>query len=232
MKADESTPGGGRAFPETTMGFAGGLARPGTPDWTRSMETLCTRYWKPVYTWLRLAWAKGPEDARDLTQAFFAELLENPALARFDPAKGGFRPYLKTLLRRFAAKDLRDRLRLKRGGGAAPLRLDGSVAEPADPTADPEQAFERVWLEELVRQSVEAARASCSPERFRVYEAYTASEPPPSYDELARALGATKSEVEKALFLVREEIRRGVRERLRESSGEGAEDDWRRILGG
>jgi RNA polymerase sigma-70 factor (ECF subfamily) len=227
---DTSLGGGDRAFPETTMGFAGALGDPGSPGWTRAMETLCARYWKPVYSFLRTSWAKGNDDAKDLTQAFFAALLEDPALARFDPAKGGFRPYLKTLLRRFASKDGRDQGRLKRGGGAARIPLDGDV--PAGGDSDPEQAFERVWLEEIVRQAVERARAVCPPARFRVYEAFTSAEPAPSYEELAATLGVTRSEVEKSLFLVREEIRRGVRERLRESAGEDAEDEWRRLLGG
>ena len=218
------------AFPETTMGFAGGLADPDGPGWARAMETLCARYWKPVYSWFRLAWAKSDADAKDLTQAFFLELLEDPALRRFDPGRGGFRPYLKTLLRRFASHEERDRLRLKRGGAVRHVPLEGDLPALAD--ADPERAFERVWLEELVAGAVESVRVSCPPARFRIYAAYTEAVEPPSYAELAARLGVGVGEVEKALHLVREEIRRELRARLRESAGEGAEEEWRRILGG
>jgi RNA polymerase sigma factor (sigma-70 family) len=218
------------AFPETTMGFAGDLADPDGPGWPRAMEILCARYWKAVYSWFRLAWAKTEADAKDLTQAFFLELLEAPALRRFDPRRGGFRPYLKTLLRRFASKEERDRLRLKRGGGVRHVPLEGDVPALAD--ADPEQAFERVWLEALVAGAVESVRASCPPARFRIYEAYTAAAAPPSYAELAASLGVGVGDVEKGLHLVREEIRRELRARLRESAGEDAEAEWRRVLGG
>lgn len=228
---DTSLGGQERAFPETTLGFAGGLGDPDGPGFARALETLCARYWKPVYSWLRVAWAKSNEEAKDLTQAFFLDLLEDPALRRFDPARGGFRPYLKTLLRRFASKEERDRLRLKRGGGARVLSLAGEVPDLPDPAADPERLFESVWLEELVRQAVDAVRVACPPARFRIYEACTAAEERPSYAELAARLGASVGEVEKALHLVREEIRREVRARVRESAGEGAEDEWRRILG-
>lgn len=227
---DTSLGGDDRRFPETTLGFAGGLQDPDGPGWARALETLCTRYWKPVYSWFRLAWAKSNDDAKDLTQAFFTELLEDPALRRFDPAKGGFRAYLKTLLRRFASHAERDRLRLKRGGGKV-VPLAGDVPELPAAGADPEQVFERVWLEEVVRQAVERVRTSCPPARFRIYEAYTGPAEPPSYAGLAAQLGVSTGEVEKALHLVREAIRRELRAGVVESAGEGAEAEWRRILG-
>ncbi len=226
---NDSTLGSG--FPETTIGFAGGLGDPDGPGYLRALETLCVRYWKPVYSFLRISWAKSNDDAKDLTQAFFLALLEDPALRRFDPARGGFRPYLKTLLRRFASREERDRLRLKRGGGAKILPLAGEVPEIADPSADPEREFERVWLEDLVRQAVEAVRSTSPPARFQVYEAYTSVEPAPTYAELAARLEIGTGEVEKSLHLVREAIRREIRARVVESAGDGAEDEWRRILG-
>jgi RNA polymerase sigma factor (sigma-70 family) len=228
---DTTLGGGDRAFPETTIGFAGGLGDPDGPGYLRALETLCARYWKPVYSFLRISWAKSNDDAKDLTQAFFLALLEDPALRRFDPARGGFRAYLKTLLRRFASREDRDRLRLKRGGAVKILPFAGEAPEVADPTADPEQVFERVWLEDLVRQAVDAVRATSPPARFRVYEAFTAADPAPSYAELAARLEIGVGEVEKSLHLTREAIRREVRARVVESAGPGAEEEWRRILG-
>ncbi|HEX7899491.1 MAG TPA: sigma-70 family RNA polymerase sigma factor [Planctomycetota bacterium] len=228
---DTTLGGDDRAFPATTIGFAGALGDPDGPGYLQALETLCVRYWKPVYSFLRISWAKSNDDAKDLTQAFFLNLLEDPALRRFDPARGGFRAYLKTLLRRFASREERDRLRLKRGGGVRILPLTGEAPDVADPNADPEREFERVWLEDLVRQAVEAVRAASAPARFRVYEAYTAAEPPPSYAELAARLGIGVGEVEKSLHLTREAIRLEVRARVVESAGDGAEAEWRRILG-
>ena len=145
MNSGDTTLGGGdKAFPETTLGFAGGLRNPQTADYTRSMETLCARYWKPVYSYLRIGWAKSNEDAKDVAQAFFAWLLEEEALRKYDPAKGGFRAYLKVLLRRFVGHVERDLQRLKRGGGARVFSLDGDaplLPELQRGEVDPEKVF-------------------------------------------------------------------------------------------
>jgi RNA polymerase sigma-70 factor (ECF subfamily) len=242
---DTTLGGAEKAFPETTLGFAGGLRNPAASDYGRSLETLCARYWKPVYSYIRIAWAKSNEDAKDLTQAFFAWLVEEDALRRYEPARGGFRPYLKVLLRRFVGHAERDLQRLKRGGGARVFSLDGDaplLPELAgDPSAaDPEKVFERVWLEEIVQQSIGKVRERCLREgketRFRLYEAFAlAPDPnPPSYAELAARFGVALGEVEKSLYLVREDIREEMRSALAQGAGSEREvdDDWQRLLGG
>lgn len=234
----------GQGLPETTLGFAGGLRNPAAADYGRSLETLCARYWKPVYSYIRIAWAKSNEDAKDLTQAFFAWLVEEDALRRYEPARGGFRPYLKVLLRRFVGHAERDLHRLKRGGGARVFSLDGdapSLPELAGDSAaaDPEKAFERVWLEEVVQQSIGRVRERCirlgKETRFRVYEAFALATGPaqPSYADLAGRFGVTIGEVEKSLYLVREEIRQEMRATLAQGAGSDREleDEWKRLLG-
>jgi len=241
---DTTLGGDDKVFPETTLGFSGGLRNPAAADYGRSMETLCARYWKPVYSYLRIAWAKSNEDAKDLTQAFFTWLLEEDALRRYEPEKGGFRPYLKVLLRRFVGHAERDLHRLKRGGGARVFSLDGDAPSLPELTgnataADPEKAFERVWLEELVQQSIGRVRErsvrSGKESRFRFYEAFALGTGPeqPSYADLSSRFGLTVGEVEKALYLVREEIRQELRSMLAQGSGSDreVEDEWKRLLG-
>jgi len=243
MNSGDTTLGGGdKAFPETTLGFAGGLRNPATADYTRSLETLCSRYWKPVYSYIRIAWAKSNEDAKDLTQAFFAWLLEEDALRKYDPSRGGFRAYLKVLLRRFVGHAERDLHRLKRGGGARVFSLDGDapqLPELQSGNVDPEKVFERVWLEEIVQQSIGRVRerfvASGKEMRFRAYESFALASDAdrPSYADIAARHGMTVGEVEKALFLVREEIRQELRAALARSAGSDREleDEWKRLLG-
>jgi RNA polymerase sigma-70 factor (ECF subfamily) len=229
MASGDTTLGGGdRSFPETTMGFAAGL-RAGD---VRALEVLARRYWKPVYSYVRIAWSKSNEDAKDAAQAFFAWLLEEEALRAYDPARGGFRAYLKVLLRRFVGHAERDASRLKRGGAAAFVPLAEGVPELRS-DEDPEKAFERVWFEELVAAAVARVRAA-RPDRFRVYESHALAGEPPSYADVAARLGIGVGEVEKSLHLVREEIRREIRAALAEESGGGGEveDDWKRLLGG
>ena len=216
--SDTTLGGGGKAFPETSLGFAGNA----------DPETLCRRYWKPVYSWLRVARARTNDDAKDLAQEFFLWIVEEKLLAQYRRERGGFRAWLKTLLRRFASHDDRDRARLKRGGGARVLSLEGE-APAIDRESDPEKAFERVWFEELVAQAVARVRGR-EPARFRVYEAYALVGEPPSYAELAARLGVTVGEVEKSLHLVREEMRQEIRAALAGADGE-LEDEWKRLLG-
>jgi RNA polymerase sigma-70 factor (ECF subfamily) len=227
-KADTTLGGDERRFPATSLGFAAELER----DADRSLDTLARRYWKAVYSYLRIAWGRSNDDAKDLAQEFFAWLAEDGALAAYDRSKGGFRPFLKTLLRRFVSHDARDRARLKRGGGLAPLPLEGSLPDPSG-ESDPERAFDRAWLAERVEEAVQRARLA-HPDRFRVYEAYALPAETPSYADVASRLGLSVGEVEKALHLVREEIRAGLREALAQSAGgdRELEDEWTRLLGG
>jgi DNA-directed RNA polymerase specialized sigma24 family protein len=245
MNSRDTTQGGGeKAFPETTLGFAGGLRNPAAADYARSLDTLCARYWKPVYSYIRIAWAKSNEDAKDLTQAFFTWLLQEDALRRYEAGRGGFRAYLKVLLRRFVGHVERDLQRLKRGGGARVFSLDGDAPKlpelQGDPAGvDPERVFERVWLEELVHQSIGRVRERCvrsgKETRFRLYEAFSleAGEVRPSYAELAARFVVTVAEIEKSLYLVREEIRQELRSALAQSAGtdQELEDEWKRLLG-
>ncbi|MBP8261472.1 MAG: sigma-70 family RNA polymerase sigma factor [Verrucomicrobia bacterium] len=114
-----------------------------------ALEQLCRVYWYPLYAHVRRR-GHSPEDAQDLTQEFFARLLERQWLARADPASGRFRTFLLVALERFLANAWDKAHAQKRGGGAPALPLRWETAEtrygcePADPRT-PEQAFERRW---------------------------------------------------------------------------------------
>lgn len=91
------------SFPNTTWGMVACVQKPITSAERRTgMETLCRRYWAPICSYARTAWARTDEDALDLTQDFFTWLLETDVLARFEPDRGSFRHYMKGLLRNFS----------------------------------------------------------------------------------------------------------------------------------
>jgi RNA polymerase sigma factor (sigma-70 family) len=195
----------------------------------RALEALCNAYWYPLYAYLRRK-GEDPEEARDLTQAFFAELLDKRALRDVDPAKGRFRSFLLAALRHFLSHE-RDRARSqKRGGGVRVVSLDTREAEnrfSQEPVEhlDPEQLFERRWGLTVMERAMDrlqaerVAEGDASPfQRLRGF--LTGSEPRIPYREAAAELGMTEGAVKSAVHrlrrrygsLLREEIAHTVRD--------------------
>src|SRR5215471_8293937 len=125
-----------------------------------ALTELCQTYWRPVYVFLR---RQGiPEhDAQDLTQGFFAELIDSRAYTRADPMKGRFRSFLLGTLKHFVAH-VRDYDRAqKRGGGNTPVQLDEVALSEAETYASRCQdwsadgIFDREWAASVARQSLE-----------------------------------------------------------------------------
>jgi DNA-directed RNA polymerase specialized sigma24 family protein len=124
-----------------------------------ALSELCQIYWRPLYLFLR-GEGYGPDDAQDLTQGFFADLIETRTYARADRGKGRFRSFLLGALKHFVA-DARDRDHAqKRGGGIVPLPLDehamGEIETLAGRALDfePQQIYDREWAASLVRQTM------------------------------------------------------------------------------
>lgn len=218
MPGFETSMGGpGGPFPETTAGA--------------SFDALCARYWKPVYGYLRAAFGEANEEAKDLTQAFFAQLLEDGSLERYDPERGRLRAYLKVLLRSFVGHAREAGAALKRGGGRAVVSLDDPdvpwsevVADPK--AADPEAVFDRLWRVELAERVLARWRGRCPELRARIYDAYVLAPEPdrPTYAALAARLGIGEDDVRNHLSAARAELRQAAREEL-------PDGDWDELFG-
>jgi RNA polymerase sigma-70 factor (ECF subfamily) len=123
-----------------------------------ALATLCSTYWYPLYAYARRS-GRSADDARDLTQGFFARLLEKHDLARADPARGRFRSYLLSAFQNFMSNERERERALKRGGGAALVPIDVIHAEtrfsqePADPR-EPDRMFEREWALALLDRAL------------------------------------------------------------------------------
>lgn len=246
MWQNETSLGGPRNdFPLTTQGIVSGLKDGDDLRYRASFEQICRRYWRPVYAYIRAAWAKEPETAKDLAQAFFLSLSEDDALKRFDPSRGSFRGYLKVLLRSFVGHQDRALAALKRGGRVAVLSLsdDASSLErllTGGEQADPEALFERVWRTELVGRALETLKERCgSPDdsvAFRVFEAYDLAPDVgrPTYLELSEKFRLTEGEIKRHLYRMRESLREEVRSELARCtlSDRDFEDEWQRLFGG
>ena len=94
-----------------------------SPDSKRALESLCETYWYPLYAYARRRVADVNE-AQDLTQAFFAELLEKNYIGSAVPDRGRFRAFLLTAFKHFLSKQWEKAKAQKRGGGRTPISLD------------------------------------------------------------------------------------------------------------
>lgn len=191
-----------------------------------ALSALCRTYRPPVLAYVR-AHLRGGEEAEDLTQEFFAQLLERRLASRADRTRGKFRAFLLTSLKNFLANE-RERAGAQRRGGGVRVLQESALESVADPRWDPEQAFEREWARTVLREAmarlegeaVLAGRAELF-ERLRPYLV----EPPgeADYEALAEAQGLRRNTVAVAVHRMRSRLRELVREVLRDTTGDEAE---------
>jgi RNA polymerase sigma factor (sigma-70 family) len=199
-----------------------------------ALAALCRTYHPPVLAYVR-ARVGEREDAEDLTQAFFAHLLERRLAARADRARGRFRSYLLTSLKHFLASEHERAAALRRGGGT--MQLSGSVLDSiAASDAGPEEAFEKEWartvLREALRRLGEEAAAAGRAELFSQLRPYLVEVPEEGdYDAVAQAFDLRRNTVAVAVHRLRERLREVVREVVFDTAegGEEIESELRRL---
>jgi RNA polymerase sigma factor (sigma-70 family) len=232
----------GDRFPPTRRSVIEAVGSIDAEERERALESLCAAYWKPIYKYIRLRWNRPADEAQDLTQGFFVEVLERPLLERFEPKKGRLRTYLRVCVDSFVSNEDKAGRRKKRGGNVPHVALDFAAAEEEldgavmDPAAIPspeslEEFFEREWLRSLFSLAVEELRKFCvarDRERsFRMFEAYDLEgHDKISYDQLAKEYAISVSDVTNALARARREFRRIALQRLRELCG--SEEEFQR----
>lgn len=209
-------------------------ARDGSESQARAaLESLCQTYWQPLYAYIRHQ-GVSPDEASDLTQGFFAELVEKDFLANVDPEKGRFRSFLLASLRHFLAHE-RDRNRaLKRGGGTLTLSLDvaageaGYVNEPADELT-PVDVFERRWAITVLERAsgrLQQESTELSQTQFAQLKQYlTSGDKQVPYQETASALGISESAVKSAVHRLRKRLGHCLREEIAETVSDRSQVD-------
>ena len=198
----------------------GPAGNPGGPDARAALAELCAAYWFPIYALIRRL-GHGESDALDLTQEYFARLLEKPVLAAADQARGRFRSFLRADCGLFL-NGRRDHDRAhKRGGGRPPLSIDTRDAEgrylvePADDVT-PERLFDRTWALTLLgraldRLAADYAATGRGPLFERLQAALTAGSRSVSYSEIAGELGMSEAAVQQAAHRLRKRYRDALR---------------------
>ncbi len=209
--------------------------RRSSPDSRRALESLCEAYWYPLYAYVRRRVA-DVNDAHDLTQAFFAELLTKNYVGSAKAERGRFRAFLLTSLKHFLSKERERAKAQKRGGGKAPIPLDFESADSRygiEPTRGlaAEQIYDREWalallgriLQRLEAEAAEAGKA----EQFEELKVFLIGEHAGAiYADVAVRLNTTEAAVKMAATRLRRRYRALLREEIAETlNGEEDVDD-------
>jgi RNA polymerase sigma factor (sigma-70 family) len=192
-----------------------------------ALANFCQTYWAPLYSFVR---SRGytVHDAQDLTQSFFAYVLEHKIYARVDRQKGKFRSFLLASLKNFLAHAVDSERRLKRGGGQDFLPLHEEQAKEAESlfqthsaASSEDRLFDRSWAETLLATGLERLSADYkgkSKEKLfnelRIFVAGGA-DPPPTYAALANRLGIAESTLRSHVTRLRARYREAVRAEVR-----------------
>lgn len=204
-------------------------------DRDAALARLCEEYWRPLHAYVRRS-VRDSEAARDLTQEFFARLLEKGWLVGLEQDGGRFRSFLLCALRRFLIDQHKHGAAAKRGGGAPVFSLDwasaegGPAYEPAGREETPERAFDRRWALEVMHRALVRLRAEAEAaqkaEWFAALQPYLAGEPEAGdYERAGAALALSPNAVAAAVRRLRARYRELFRAEVAETLADPARVD-------
>ena len=219
----ESTGPRGHAIFSTTNWSVVLEAQGQSPAAQEALEKLCRTYWRPVYSFIRRE-GTGHEEAEDLTQAFFALLLQRRNFADVRKEKGRLRSYLLTSLKHFLVSEHRRAVTLKRGKGQKPVPLEElalikcAEMEPADHLSA-DRIYERRWaltlMEQVLRRLKDEYDAAGNAALFDLLKQLLPDEPgAPSRAEIAAQLGMTDNALRQAFHRFRHRYQLLLREEI------------------
>lgn len=230
-------------FPTTRIELIRAASDPSGPRAREALSSVCQAYWYPIYAYLRRV-GHSHEAAEDLTQGFFARLLEKRYLDGFESERGRFRSYLLTALKHFVSHE-RDRERAqKRGGAVDILPLEATLGsaerryrlEPHDDLT-PDRLFERQWalavLSQVERHLEEEELAGGRGDRFSRLKVFlVGGERDVRYEALAAELSTSEGALKVAVHRLRRRFRELLREEVARTVGSTDEvgDELRSLL--
>jgi RNA polymerase sigma factor (sigma-70 family) len=219
-----ATVGKKRFVPFTTTHWSVVVEAQGeSPAAQEALEKLCRIYWRPIYSFMQRQ-GVAPEEAEDVTQAFFADLLEHKSLAAVRKERGRFRSYLLGALKYFLADERRRAMAIKRGKGQRLIPLDElgaderTAREPTDPVTA-EQVYERRWASTVLERVLGLLKneyvAAGNATLFDCLKQLLPDEPgSPSQAEIAGQLGMTSNAVRQAFHRFRQRYQSLLREEI------------------
>lgn len=212
-------------------------AQGSSPAADEALERICRTYWRPIFAFVRRE-GRSVEDAQDLTQGFFARLLERKDFNAVRREKGRLRSYLLVALKHFLAKDRERASSLKRGAGRIPISFD-EMRDELEPStlATADKIFERRWamtvLDQVLAKLGEEYRAAENATLFERFKELLASQKNEvRHAEIAREFGMTENAVKQAFHRFRRRYRELLREEISQTVVVAAdvEDELRHLV--
>jgi RNA polymerase sigma-70 factor (ECF subfamily) len=210
------------AFATTHWSLVASAGQKPSMESRAALTTLCESYWYPLYAYMRRKGHQAAE-AQDLTQAFFAQLLEKDKLQLADQERGRFRSFLLASLNNFVANQWRDANAKKRGGGTVTLSLDVESGEDRyqlEPSHEltAEKIFERRWAMTLLERTMERLREeherSDKLDLFEHLKGHLGRGGTTPYREVAERLGMSETAVKVAAHRMRKRCGAILREEI------------------
>jgi RNA polymerase sigma-70 factor (ECF subfamily) len=230
MSGDTSMGGSGREFRATLWTLVLAAKDHSQEALARLIET----YWKPAYVYIR-RWGYPSEEAKDLCQGFFAELLERDFLKGVSREKGRFRTFLLTVLKRYLINESERKRAQKRGGGKPLLSLDYTKAErdySFIPVSEdtPERSFNRQWALDAMARALVRLGGEMDAGTFAAIKPHLAGGP--SYEETAKKLGISVTRLNNLIHRSRKRYRELLRIEVAGSlaNPEDADEEVRNLL--
>lgn len=228
------SPHSDRWFPSTHWSVVLAAGETTCPQAQQALEKLCQAYWYPLYAFVRRS-GSNREDAQDLTQELFAQMVARDSLRGVGPEKGRFRSFLLVCMKHLLSKEYQRARRQKRGGGAAMVPLDAEPAEDrygADPGHEetPEKLFERTWALEVMGRAMSRLRQECLGTRngtlFEELKSVLSGEKDNTrYRDIAARLNMTEAAIKQAVRRLRERYRESLRAEIADTVASSDEID-------
>jgi RNA polymerase sigma-70 factor (ECF subfamily) len=225
---DENT---GACFPQTQWSVVLAAGHTGSPDADAALEKLCRDYWPPLYAAIRRH-GHSPDEAQDLTQEFFSQLLRRHDVDIASPEKGRFRALLLTMLKHFLINAWHRENCQKRGGGQVAVFLDAAPVEARYQvelvdTATPETVFERHWaftvLDHTMNRLREEYASTGKTDLFDLLKETLSSQKQTPRAELAARCGTSVGAVDVAVHRLRRRYGELLREEIANTVSEPGE---------
>ena len=212
-----------------------------SPAAQEALENLCRTYWRPIYSFVRREGVR-PEEAKDITQGFFALVLERKDFQSVRQEKGHLRSFLLASLKHFMANERRDAATIKRGGGRTPIPLDWIVSDDSGDfdrvdMLSPDLLYDRRWaftvLDRVFTRLREESQRSLNPPLLQRLNILLSDEPErPSQADIAREFGMTENAIKQAFHRLRQRYRQLLREEVANTVATPAdiEDELRHLI--